>query len=250
MKKIGVLFALELEARLLLERIHARRIANPTHAIYEGTLGGVDVRVGVSGPGPERASSAAGRILSLGDTRLFIVTGFAGGLDPALAAGDLVIAESVTRFDSTQEVIEPCDARLLALTTWISGGRSCRTVRGSILSSCRVVSSPAEKEALFQASGCRVVDTESGAAGERAAAAGTPWIAVRSVIDTASDAVPYSFARMTSEDGRVNHPIAVRAGLRHPLALAKFACASRLARTHLVAFLETYLQRVGRAHDQ
>lgn len=247
MKTVVVLFGLEVEAHFLLERIHGYRIVDLECDVYEGRLEDLNVRVAISGPGAERAFSAAGRVLSHGDADAFIVAGFAGALDPGLKCGDLVIADSVGTLDSGQVVTRPCDPGLIALTSWVSGGRTCRTVRGSLLSVDEAISIPSEKRSLFHVHGCKAVDTESGAAGTCAGTLDLPWVAVRSVVDAASDELPAEFGGIVLADGALSRRAAISAGLRHPWAFGKCFRASRLANAHLFAFLETYLLRLCRA---
>ena len=77
--RIGVLTGLAAEARLL-----------------ERALTGSDVIIARTGAVPERAEAAAESLVAKGAAAL-LSFGLAGGLDPTLRAGDLVLADRVVR---------------------------------------------------------------------------------------------------------------------------------------------------------
>ncbi len=80
MTELGVVTGLAFEARLIEKAFARRRSAMP--------------RLACAGPGPERARAAAARLAAEG-AQVLVSFGLCGGLDPALAAGDLVLAEAV-----------------------------------------------------------------------------------------------------------------------------------------------------------
>jgi adenosylhomocysteine nucleosidase len=110
----------------------------------------------------------------------------AGGLDPALETGTVVIPGSVAF--AGEEPIESdntwCDrlvSRLASIVPVSTG--SMMTVQG-------VATEPEQKRSLFTQHGCVAVDMETAAIARVAKELGLPWIAVRVVVDAAHDRLP------------------------------------------------------------
>ncbi len=94
---LTIVTALPWEASRFAGRLRGRRHteAGEGWAVW-GSRGAVEVRVIVSGPGAERAALAATQLAQMSPPATGILaTGVAAGLSPALAAGELVLAERV-----------------------------------------------------------------------------------------------------------------------------------------------------------
>jgi adenosylhomocysteine nucleosidase len=154
--------------------------------------------VEVSGVGGNRAAAAARRLVDRGATAL-VSWGVAGGLDPALGSGTVVLADRVLHPDGT---IRESDSRWRAR---LEGRVSDRvpTAVGSLIHVDRVVASTADKRRLFERSGATVVDMESLAVAGVADERRLPWLAVRVVTDTATDTLPPEVASLCAENGRL-----------------------------------------------
>ena len=152
---------------------------------------------------PGRAAQAARRLLADGCSAL-LSFGMAGGLDPALAPGTLVLAKAVLAPDGETYACDEAwraalGARIPALAA---------TLRG-----CDApVSDPAEKARLFAATGAAAVDMESHAVAAVAAGSGAPFLALRAVADPARRWVPPAALRGVGADGGTR-PGAVLAAL-------------------------------------
>jgi adenosylhomocysteine nucleosidase len=154
-------------------------------------------RLAVSGIGYEAARAAALALVDAGVSTL-MTFGLAGGLDPALKAGSIVLPG---------ELISPSGARYLTCRTWreriaaaVSASRA--VTEGNLLTSVVAIESVAAKASAYQSSGAVAVDMESAAVAEVAAARQLPFIAVRVIVDTAADALPRAVAA-ASRAGRV-----------------------------------------------
>ena len=112
-------------------------------------MGREDVRVEHIGVGPSVAGASMGRMLAREKPGLVICTGFAGGLDPRLATGDLVIAENL----STPELV----ARVHQLVSI-----KPPPAFGAVVSRAIPIESIADKAALARETGALAVDMESG----------------------------------------------------------------------------------------
>jgi adenosylhomocysteine nucleosidase len=171
----GIVAALAAEARLLgRARPHGAVLALP-----DGTL------LVVSGMGPSAAADAAQRLLEAGATAL-VSFGVAGGLDPALEAGALVLSGEVICADG---------ARHATAQGWRERVASAVADRypayqGALLTCREPLCSPADKATAFRETGAVAVDMEGFAIAEIAARRGLPFLAVRSVLDAAADTLP------------------------------------------------------------
>src|SRR5439155_5165762 len=93
---IAILVAVKQELRPILRRADARHIVRQQHLdFYEGTLAGQPVALLALGIGKECARIAAEMTIKCYRPDLIISAGFAGGLVPAVADGDIVIGTEV-----------------------------------------------------------------------------------------------------------------------------------------------------------
>jgi adenosylhomocysteine nucleosidase len=143
--------------------------------------------------------------------RAVISFGLAGGLNPALRAGDIVVASDVVS-DGKSLAADP--AILAAFATRLSRGRAAPEP-SSIVGWDVVVSDPVEKAALHQA-GAHAVDMESHVAAEFAAAHGLPFGVVRVICDPAERAVPPFAQRALGTSGGIRMPAIVGSLARNP----------------------------------
>ena len=161
------------------------------------------VRVACAGGVAARAAALARAFIAEGASGLISI-GIAGGLDPSLRPGDIIIGSGV----ETEEGVIDCDPswcdRLLAA---FPGARS-----GLVFGSAVAAATVAHKRALFQRRGALVVDMESGAVATAAAAAGLPFACLRVVSDPAGRALPLSALAGLGPEGDTR-PLAVMAAL-------------------------------------
>ena len=188
MTRLGVVVALPAEARTLLNE--------PIQPGGRAALG--DGFVQLCGIGTARARDAAGALLEAGATAL-LSWGTCGGLDAALAAGSLVLPETVVSSAGAVFGVEPawrervsrCLARHIAYSD------------GPLVESPGVLAEPVAKSALNQTTGGIAVDMESAAVAEVAHAARVPFLAVRAVVDPATRVIPAVLLQAADAYGRV-----------------------------------------------
>jgi adenosylhomocysteine nucleosidase len=177
LKSIGIVSALAAEARTLGP---AARQGAELHRLADGAL------LAVSGIG-EGAAAAAARRLALAGATALVSFGMAGGLDPALICGAVLLPEEVVGRNGT--------AVLATATEWRQRLHAalpapCIACGGRLLTSERPVASPDAKAAAWRESRAAAVDMESAAIAQVARQAGLPFIALRVIVDTASDQLP------------------------------------------------------------
>jgi adenosylhomocysteine nucleosidase len=149
--------------------------------------------------------------------------GLAGGLDPGLAAGFLLVPRLVT----ARRAFFTCDSSLLALL----GGATADT----LLAGESVAATRASKAALWRDNGASGIDLESGAVAEVAAARGLPFAAVRAICDPAWRDLPPAALLALDQSGAIGLMRVLRSLLGNPgqlpalLALAADAGRARSA---------------------
>ena len=169
---------------------------------------------------PAGGVAAATRLIQQGATAL-VSFGLAGGLDPSLRPGTLIVASHVL---SDGEAL-PADGALAALF----GGASGHT----ILAGTRVVADAIAKQRLFAATGAHAVDLESGPVGRIAIAHGLPFAAVRAICDPAKRTLPPAALVALNPAGRIGPMHLIRSIVQQPrqigglLALAWDAARAR-----------------------
>ncbi len=148
------------------------------------------ISIGVSGARPDRAEAGARRLVAEG-CRALLSWGVAGGLDPALGPGDLVIPAEVVAEDGASWAMS---ANLGAA---IAGGAP-----SPLLGADHMVLDVAAKATLYARTGAVAVDMESHRVARVAAEADLPAIAIRVIGDPAGRVVPKLATRAIGEDGR------------------------------------------------
>lgn len=197
-----------------------------TPPLSELALLGDGSLLALSGIGPAAAAAAAQSLVDAGVSAL-MTFGLAGGLDPALKSGSVVIPCEVLSTEGTRYAA--CRAWRERVAAAVSP--LCAVTGGNLLTSTHAIETPADKAAAFRNSGAAAVDMESAAVAEIAAKHNLPVIAVRVIADTAADMLPRAVVA-ASKAGRVQF-----ARLIGGLILAPHEIASliRLAQRYRIA---------------
>jgi adenosylhomocysteine nucleosidase len=179
--------------------------------------------VDIGGGTPAGAEQAAARLIARG-ARALISFGLAGGLDPALRAGALVVAEAVVEAGVTY----PTHA---ALTDPLPRG-------GLAFAAPAILATQDKKRAAHAATGAAVVDLESGAVARVAGRHGLPFAVVRAVSDPADRPLPPAALVALDARGRIAVAALLGSLLHRPgqiAALVALARATARARASLEA---------------
>ncbi len=147
---------------------------------------------------------AARRVVLPEHTQRLLSFGLAGGLDPALRPGTLVIPRHVI----TDGDKIACDAELLA---WL-GGPTC----DAVLDAPDIVATSAAKHALFRTTGAAAIDLESGEVARR----GLPFAVLRAVCDPADETLPPAALRGLTEAGGIDMIAVLGSLMRQPTQLS------------------------------
>lgn len=219
------------------ETVEVRRRIRPHLQGGDGRMHGEwrgrRVRLQEAGPGPTRAAREARRMLDAVRPRLVICAGVAGGLDPALRRGDVVVAERV--IDPHGECSLSCDAQAVEVASLLGA------TRATLLTMPKVVCAVDEKRALSERAG--LVDMESLAVARVADEHGVPFVAIRVISDAAHEGFPVDMNRYFDARGDIRRGALALAALRRPGGLG-FLLGLRATTMRASATLASFLERV------
>ena len=180
----------------------------------------------LSGIGRAAAAAAAQALVDSGVSAL-MTFGMAGGLDPALKPGSVVIP---------CELLSTDGSRYTACRSWrerVAAAVSplCAVTEGNLLTGTQPIDTPAAKAAALRSTGAAAVDMESAAVAEVAAKHNLPFIAVRVIVDTAADFLPRAVVA-ASRAGRVHFGRLIGGLILRPREIAALL---RLAQRYRIA---------------
>ena len=232
---IGLICAIPEELGHLREALVHGETVSVAHARFDrGLLDGHEVVLVGAGIGKVNTSLVATLLADRFACRLIVFSGVAGGLDPALDIGDVVIADRTLQHDAgvieegriatyqaghvpffnptdrlgypvSAELVDRLRARLdgfaLPPLSRAAGGegRPPRIVFGTILSGDQYIHCEATRERLFQDLGGAAVEMEGGALGQVAEAFGIPFLDIRALSDLAGADSRFDFAAFVHE---------------------------------------------------
>lgn len=146
------------------------------------------IAVAVAGADAGRAHRLAAAMVQDG-VRCLLSWGIAGGLDPVLAPGTILVAVEVRTGRRPGIVLNA------SLAGHLDGD-------GALLGVTRVITAPADKARLYRETQTRAVDMETMAIAEAARAAHVPCVAIRAISDPAHRALPDLAADAVDAAGR------------------------------------------------
>jgi adenosylhomocysteine nucleosidase len=187
---VGIVCALASEARHL----------GPTVGLHEPSLASLadGTLVAVTGMGNSAAAGGSRALIAAG-ARALASWGMAGGLDPTLDAGAILLPTEVLGPDG-QSFNTACAwrDRLSCAVAVLAPVRS-----GKLVTRSRAIGSVADKAELFRTTGAAAVDMESAAVGEVAERHQLPFIAVRVIVDSAADVLPRAVTAAADSEGHL-----------------------------------------------
>lgn len=157
------------------------------------------VRIKASGPGRSRARDAANALLDEG-VDMVLSMGLAGGLDPALRSGQVIVATAVRSAENRILPVSLDHHRQIMATLEQEG---LNPVAGDLVEAVVPAASQGAKRALFRESRAVGVDMESFGVAKAANAAGVPFLALRVIADPADQEIPQAALLGMRPDGSV-----------------------------------------------
>jgi hypothetical protein len=161
--------------------------------------------------------------------------GFAGGLATEIVRGTLIIGTEVVREDGSR-TWAAASRHLVEQFSAAAEAEGLLMRQGKLVTSSSIVTDPSRKADLRDLSGACAVDMETVGIAEAAQEAGLPWVAVRAIVDSATDTLPPACLTTLRGDGHVAPARLVRLICRSPLLLqpiVRLAGDTARARRHL-----------------
>ena len=222
-------------------------------AAVRAAAGDAPIRVGVSGADAHRAEDIAARFCAEG-AKAILSIGVSGGLDPALAPGDLVVGEKVV---VEEGAAWSADVELLSLLHAFfeapdHASTQGEVIFGTVFGADVIIQSREEKAMLFETHRAIAVDMESHGAARAAARSGVPFIAIRAIADPYDRALPPAALGAVAPDGSTLVFKTLVAALRDPKQFPELmklgsdsAAATKTLRTALPAIFTQLTKALG-----
>lgn len=217
---VAVIGALEKEMRRIYDALEDKRIAQEAGlTVASGRLGDLDVVATVAGMGTVNAAAATQHLISAHGAGTVIFSGIAGGLNPKLHIGDVVIGERLRYLDTDTALVAESapgleefasDAGLVALAEHALAARGYAEIaepaaeeadaapapgdgerlcflRGTIATGDRFVSGSELKAAVVAATQADCVEMEGAAIAHVAAKNGARCLILRAISDNCDE---------------------------------------------------------------
>ncbi|HNM84221.1 MAG: 5'-methylthioadenosine/adenosylhomocysteine nucleosidase [Mycobacterium sp.] len=227
---IGLICAIPQELAHLREVLDTAEVIDAGHAQFaRGTLDGHEVVLVGAGMGKVNAAVVTTLLADRFGCRAVLLSGVAGGLDPRLAIGDVVVAERVVQcdagmiederllvyqaghvafFNATDRLGYDADAGLLnrvrdrlagfALPPMsrAAGGqdRPPHIVYGTVLTGDQYLHCETTRQRLHAELGGTAIEMEGGAVAQACESFGVPWLVIRALSDLAGSDAHLDFA--------------------------------------------------------
>ena len=176
-----------------------------SEAVIARTIAGAAVACAAARP--QKARWLTRELVKNGATHLMSF-GIAGGLEPGLPIGALVIGTQIMSTDGSWM----CDDAWVTRLSRQLPEAHCGAVWGSET----LIPTAQDKLTLYKKSRCMIVDMESQCAAQIAAEAKLPLVVIRAVCDGSDMDVPPVVMVAIAEDGTINILRAIMQILRHP----------------------------------
>jgi nucleoside phosphorylase len=193
----------------------------------------------VIGVGKKQAQASVVRILderrwSPGNSLLLL--GFAGGLDPALKAGDLLVPTSYYRESGD---LLSADTGMWQHARLAAAESAIPVVQGNSLTVEEVVATPQDKKELYRQHQVGSVNMEDYWVAEVAAEVEVPFLAVRAILDPVYQELPYYVQRLAGRP--VKAALMATVSPWYIPALVKLAGTRNAAQSRLTRFALAFI---------
>jgi adenosylhomocysteine nucleosidase len=219
---IGIVVALPREIPTGFVRIeNGERLTPRALTLYRHMTAGARLMAVQAGVGQTRAAEGARLLVRCFSPQILVSFGFAGGLEPQLARGTLVIGTALVP-ENGPLALAVADQALTAGFLAVAEAEGIPVQRGAIVTTQHLVADTASKFALRAQCGASAVDMETAGIVEVAREGGLPWVAVRAIVDGAEDSLPPACLTVLRDDGYVAVGPLLRTLCRSPHLLRYF----------------------------
>lgn len=244
--------AMEPETSLVRKRLRGRRREGlEVGPLWRGRIGGHRVALLRCGMGEDRAAIGLQWMIEHHSLWGVLSIGFAGGLQPDLAIGDVVLADRIEawpRYTVPVGAYVTPNARLASLADTAAQQAGLPRRHGLLLSHKLLVPSAVEKRLLGRQSGALAVDMESYGIGGLAAAHQLPFVSLRAILDPYDMDLNLPLDGLTTPDGGLRPSGALTAMIRQPGLCKPFLALwrqSRLTQRRLAGWLDHFFAILG-----
>lgn len=188
------------------------------YGVARKVLGGDCAQFRLVQAGMGRAAGyLAAEQLGRGNGRLagLVSVGFCGGLDLALRSGSVIVPETVI----TREADERFDANVNWHATVMTQLSHLDPHAGRLFTAQDVISSTADKHDIATRLGACAVDMESAGIAHAARRLNVPFLAIRIIVDEATDSLPRATANAVKSDGNLDLKGLLKGLMNHPADL-------------------------------
>lgn len=225
-KQIGVVVALPEERVALVKKLQQvkRRVVDGV-PLYSGMLGTRAICVVEGGMGTAAASRATKILLVEMKPNLVVSAGFCGALRPEVKVADLVVSRQMCAVDEQgmrQIPIVGGELSAARLSAELQS-RGLRTWQGTFITTSRIVTKADMAAELPEDLPVPVLEMESAAVAQAAAAAGVPFLGLRSVSDAADEELGFSLDELTDKQFQISIPRVLLACLKKPRIIPQLA---------------------------
>ncbi len=181
-----------------------------------GSIGGTDVVVAQAGVGKVNAAVTAQTMILKYNTSALVNIGVAGGIEPSLGIGDIVIADKVVEHDmdttavgdeagfisGIDRVYMDCDGEISDLMYDVACGMGIHTIRGVIASGDVFVSEDSVRNRIAEQFNGAAAEMEGGAIGHVCTMNNVPFAVLRAMSDCANNDSVVDFPTFARESAK------------------------------------------------
>lgn len=239
---IAIIAAMKDEVKDILSKLELDEVVHiKPSIIYHGKYKGHEIALMVSGIGYEAMHKATVYLLDNFNPSVCLHIGYAGGTDPLLQVGDLIIASELREKD--KDKIFVTDDLLKKKAVEICIRENLRYKEGVVVTVAEPLNTPHEKAFLGTQYESLAIDMESSAFAEVATFHKIPFVVARAIFDPLDMPLPALSDTITT-DGDINKFELARHVYHNPkdlLNLPKFAYCANKAREVMTKFIDFWL---------
>lgn len=270
---LAVIAAMEPEASLVRSRLRQCRkpVVLEAGRLWWGQVGPHRVALCRCGMGGARAAAALRWLVEHERLWGVLSLGFAGGLQPELSTGNVVLADRIQAWPAlavpeervpedvmpgggaSEEAFVVPNARLASLAAMAAQQAGLSGHRGLLLSRQTLLPGALEKRLLGRCTGALAVDMESYGIGALAAVHRLPFLSMRAILDPCDTELNLPLNALTTPDGGVRPGGAAWAVMRQPGLLKSLWTLWRLScltQRRLAVWLEHFLALLDTAPSE
>lgn len=250
---IAVICAMSSEVRPIRAQMNIlKTFCEESATFYQAEFNGFPITIVQSGIGRNKATAAIGRLLQLFKIHLIISAGFAGGLQPEVNIGDLVIAKNALYIKLAEHkegghgavTHLPCEPSFVKLAMKIGNEEGLKMHMGDIITVDEMIAQSKMKKSLGKNFSALAVDMETAFIGQVASNAGIPFVSVRSISDDVKDDIVVDFRHFVDDAGNVRFRTAlshINHIVPHIFQLIRLHKQAKIAASMLAVFLPHFI---------